>query len=128
MKEVQRKKQVYITDAERKKCKRVMNAFEELYRTEDIVVADVGKYGFVKLQYYKAPYGFDEVATFTDSRDLFTELWMEWRNSRLLELSKNTPIADLGYCDIFRCLSKEDRRKIIKKRHYFAKKAGMRYK
>lgn len=128
MKEIQRNKRTYITDEERKKCRKVMIAFEELYIKEDIVVADVGKYGFVKLQYYEVPYGFDEVATFTDSKELFAELWVEWRNSRLVELSKETPIANLKYKDIFQCLSPKDRKEIIKKRHYFAKKAGIKEK
>lgn len=105
MKEIQRNKRTYITDEERKKCRKVMIAFEELYIKEDIVVA-----------------------TFTDSKELFAELWVEWRNSRLVELSKETPIANLKYKDIFQCLSPKDRKEIIKKRHYFAKKAGIKEK
>lgn len=38
----------YITKEERKKCQRVADAFVEL-ENEDIVVVDVGRYGFVKL-------------------------------------------------------------------------------
>ena len=40
-------KQVYITEEERAKCKKVAEAFTELYEMADIVVVDVGRYGFV---------------------------------------------------------------------------------
>ena len=42
-------KKTYITEAERKKCRRVADAFAEL-EDADVVVVDVGRYGFVKLQ------------------------------------------------------------------------------
>ncbi|MCI8923999.1 MAG: hypothetical protein HFI45_08410 [Lachnospiraceae bacterium] len=42
----------YITDEEREKCRKVADAFGELYEVTDIAVVDAGKYGFVKLQYY----------------------------------------------------------------------------
>ena len=45
-------KQVYITEEERAKCKKVAEAFTELYEMADIVVVDVGRYGFVMLKYY----------------------------------------------------------------------------
>jgi len=42
-------KKMFISDSEHKKCKRVANAFTELYKKEDTIVLDAGKYGFVKL-------------------------------------------------------------------------------
>ena len=45
-------KQVYITEEERRKCQKVVDAYAELYEKEDIVVLDAGKYGFVKLQFW----------------------------------------------------------------------------
>jgi hypothetical protein len=45
---------------------------------ENIVVLDVGRYGFVELKYYKPLHGFEEDATFTNSRTLFNALWQEW--------------------------------------------------
>ena len=50
-------KKKYISDEEREKCRRVAEAFVEL-EDVDIVVVDVGRYGFVKLQYYTPPTGF----------------------------------------------------------------------
>ena len=50
-------KKVYITKEEQEKCRRVAEAFAELYGLENILVMDAGRYGFVKLQYYKEPCG-----------------------------------------------------------------------
>ena len=46
-------KEIYITDSEREKCRKVADAFAELYEIEHILVVDAGRYGFVKLQYYR---------------------------------------------------------------------------
>ena len=63
-------KKKYISDEEHEKCRRVAEAFAEL-EDVDIVVVDVGRYGFVKLQYYTPPTGFENDFTFTDSKELF---------------------------------------------------------
>lgn len=119
-------KRVYITDMEKKRCREVADAFEELYRDEDIVVLDAGSYGYVKLQYYEPPFGFNDVMVYTNSMKLFTDLWYEWRNSRLLALMKGTPVVELEYNKIFQCLSREKQREIARKRRYFEKKAGIK--
>ena len=56
-------KTVYITEEEREKCRKVIDVFEELYEIEDedILLVDVGRYGFVKLQCYTASHGFANV-------------------------------------------------------------------
>ena len=64
-------RQVYITEEEQEKCQKVVDAFAELYNMTDIVVVDVGRYGFVMLKYYMPPHGFGEDETYTDSRALF---------------------------------------------------------
>lgn len=76
-------KKVYITKEEQEKCRRVAEAFAELYGLENILVMDAGRYGFVKLQYYKEPQGFDDVITFTDSQSMFENLWQEWLDTKL---------------------------------------------
>lgn len=53
-------KEKYITDGEREKCRKVADAFAELYEIENILVVDAGRYGFVKLQYYRPPQGFED--------------------------------------------------------------------
>ena len=51
---------------------------------ENIVVLDVGRSGFVKLQYYKSPHGFEEAVTYIDSKAMFEELWQEWNDTKLI--------------------------------------------
>lgn len=58
--------------------------FAELYEMADIVVHDGGRYSFVMLKYYMPPHGFEEDATFTDSRELFEGLWQEWLDIRCI--------------------------------------------
>ena len=84
---------------------------------------DVGRYGYVKLQYYKPPQGFDDVITFTDSRSMFEDLWEEWFYTQLLMLAKGTPMAEMGYEDIFKCLPKEKQKELLDKKAEFAKMA-----
>ena len=115
---------VRITDEERAVCRRVANAFAEMYSL-DLMVLDAGQYGFVKQQYYKHPYGFDETGIFTSGRDLFDDLWGEWYSLRLLALTKGTPLADLDYQDMFRCLPEDQQKEILGKREYFLGLAGI---
>lgn len=116
-------KEVYITDEERRRCQSVADAFEELYELTDIAVVDTGKYGFVKLQYYKWPLGFDSVITYTDSKTMFDDLWNEWWCYQLLTPVLGTALAELEFEDIFKCLSEEKQRKLMEKRTYFKKKS-----
>lgn len=117
------KKDTYISIEERKKCRKVADAFTELYEKEDIVVLDAGKYGYVKLQYYKEPFGFDDVFTYTDSRELFDDLWDEWFNGRLLEFAGDTPMMEFDYPDIFKCMPKDKQQELMDKKIAFAKEA-----
>ena len=116
------KKKIYITDEEREKCRKIANAFEELYELTDIIVVDAGRYGFVKLQYYNPDVGFDDVITYTDSKTMFEDLWEDYFYDRLLTPVLGTPIAELEYDDIYKCLSKEAQEEIIAKRAYFKEK------
>lgn len=114
------KKDTYISKEEQEKCRKVAEAFQELYEREDIIVLDAGKYGYVKLQYYKEPYGFDDVFTYTDSRELFDDLWNEWFNGRLLEYARDTPMMEFDYPDIFKCLPKDKQKELIDRKIAFA--------
>lgn len=116
-------KEVHITDREHEKCRRVAEAFTELYELTDTVVVDAGTYGFVKLQYYKKPRGFDSVVTYTDSQAMFEDLWEDWFNDQLLTPVLGTPIAELDYEDIFKCLPKERQAELMAKRTYFMEKS-----
>ena len=81
-------KEKYITDDEKEKCRKVADAFAELYEIENILVVDAGRYGFVKLQYYKPPQGFEDAITFTDSKSMFENLWEEWFDTQLFSSGK----------------------------------------
>ena len=118
-------KQVYITEKEREKCKKVVDAFAELYEMADIVVVDVGRYGFVMLKYYVPPHGFEEDATFTDSVALFEELWQEWLNMKLYLLAKDTPLLEKGYKGVFESLPEEKQSELIGWKADFEKAAGI---
>lgn len=41
-------------------AKRWLMHLQNCMEMENIVVPDVGRYGFVKMQYYKPPWGFDD--------------------------------------------------------------------
>lgn len=115
---------VRITEEERAVCRRVADAFAEMYSL-DLMVLDSGQYGFVKLQDYKHPFGFEEAGIFTSGRDLFDDLWGEWYSLRLLALTKNTPLAELDYQDMFRFLPEKQQKEILDKREYFLGRAGI---
>lgn len=114
--------QTFITDQERSACQRVANAFASLYDQIDIVVKDAGKYGFVKLYCFEPGYGFDKMTTFTNSKDLFDNLWQEWWHEKVFALAIGTPLLELDYPDILRALPKKKQRKIMGKKAYFKKK------
>ena len=105
-------KEIYITDSEREKCRKVADAFAELYEIENILVVDAGRYGFVKLQYYRPPQGFEDAITFTDSRSMFENLWEEWFDTQLFLLAKGIPMAGMGYHEIFVVCQRRNKRNL----------------
>ena len=120
-------KQVYITEEEREKCHKVIDAFAELYEIEDedILLIDVGRYGFVKLQCYTPSYGFEELDTYTDSNSLFEGLWDEWFNLNVFLLAKEMQLDDVLYDELFNSLPKGKQLELIRRKDDFAKKAGI---
>lgn len=116
-------KQIYITEKERKRCQRVVDAYQELYQQEDILVLDAGRFGFVKLQCYHCEYGFESAEVFTDSKKLFYDLWEDWLNMKLFAFVKGTPMVEMGYDEIFKYLPIKMKRELIRKRIYFEQKA-----
>ena len=118
-------KQVYITEEEQEKCQKVTDAFAELYEMENIVVLDVGRYGFVKLQYYTPPTGFENDFTFTDSRKLFEDLWEEWLHTQIIALAKEMGIDDIDYNVFFKQLPEEKQNEFMGRKQHFAKTAGI---
>lgn len=117
--------ETFISDEEREKCRRVAEAFREVLEGEDLVVLDAGRFGFVKLQYYKLPWGFDNVFTFLDAGALFEDLWEEWLDSQLLDYAKGTPMVEMDYDQIFRCMPKEKQEALMRKKDELRKEAGL---
>ena len=120
-------KKVYITEEEREKCRKVIDAFAELYEIEDedMLVVDVGRYGFVKLQCYTPSYGFEELDTYTNSNSLFEGLWDEWLNLNVFLLAREMRLDEVLYEEIFDHLPKEKQTELIGRKADFAKKAGI---
>ena len=118
-------KKIYITEEERAKCQKVADAFAELYEMKNIMMIDVGRYGFVELKYYKPPHRFEDAITFTDSVALFENLWEEWLNTKLYLMAKGTPLLEKGYKGVFESLSEEKQSKFIVRKADFSKSAGI---
>ncbi len=79
------KNRVRITEEERLVCRRVVDAFAEMYSL-DLMVLDARQYGFVKLQYYQHPFSFDDTCIFTSGRDLFDDLRTAYRADEPLQV------------------------------------------
>lgn len=118
-------KRAYISEDERQRCQRVADAFAELYELEHIVVMDVGRYGFVKLQYYTPERGFENAITFTDSKSLFEDLWQEWLDTKLYLFGLDEKMDDPDYEEVYHKLPKEKQQELISRKADFAKMAGM---
>lgn len=117
-------KKKYISDEEHEKCRRVVEAFAEL-EDVDIVVVDVGRYGFVKLQYYTPPTGFENDFTFTDSKELFEDLYEEWLHTQLIVFAREMSIHDIDYDSVFKQLSEGKQKELEERKEDFAEKAGI---
>lgn len=120
-------KKVYITEEEREKCRKVIDAFAELYEMEDedMLVVDAGRYGFVKLQCYTPSYGFEELDTYTDSHSLFEGLWDEWLSLNLFLIAMKMQLDDIVGEEVFNILPKEKQSELIGRKADFAQKAGI---
>lgn len=120
-----KREQTYITDGEKINCQKVADAFAGQFDSEDLIILNAGRYGFVKLQYFNVKFGFDTAYIFVDSRSLFDDLWREWLYTQLLDLAEGTPMEDMDYGDIFKCLPKEKQKELSDKRISFAEKTGI---
>ena len=57
---------------------------------------------------------FDDAETYIDSPTFFY-LWDEWLEAQLLRITKNTPVAELDYEDMFQFLSKDKQEELMVK-------------
>ena len=109
----------FITEKQRAKCRKVADAFTELYELTDVMVADAGRFGFVRLQWFSEGEGFDSAMVFSDSEELFEELWRICYEHEVLTPVLGTPLAELDYDEIFQTLSKDRQEEILEKKRYF---------
>lgn len=119
------KRRKYITDAEHEKCKKVASVFSIL-EEDDIILLDVGRYGFVALFYYTPPHGFDIVKTFTDSQEMFDYLWNEWLDSQSIQYAETMNMGDIDYDQIFEKLPAQKQAELLNQQAVFRKMADIR--
>lgn len=105
----------YITEEQRTKCQKVSDDFVELYELTDVMVADAGRFGFVRRQWFKKDERFDSVVIFSVSFELFEELWQIWYEYQVLTPALGTPIAELDYDEIFNTFTKDRQEEIPQK-------------
>ena len=108
--------EIFITEEQRAKCRKVADAFAELYEMPDVMVADAGRFGFVRLQWFSEGEGVDSAMAFSE---LFEELWRIWYEHEVLTPVLGTPLAELDYDEIFQTLSKDRQEEILEKKKYF---------
>ena len=118
-------KKRYISEEEQTKCRAVANAFAEL-EEENIIVVDAGRFGFLKLLYYKYPDGIDDVIFYSDSKKLFDDLWQDWLYEQLQKIAKDDPsMRELDYEDMLEVLSPKRQKELQERKKDFARKAGI---
>lgn len=119
-------KKEYISEEERKKCRRVAEVFAELDE-EKVSVVEIGRFGFLRLLYYQYPYGFDDAISYCDSKELFEDLWYDWLYEHLQKIADENPaLLELDYEEMLTELPKEKQKEFEDKRKEFAEKAGIR--
>lgn len=112
----------FISKEEWEKCARIAKAFEEVYEMLEMTIVDAGKYGFVKLQYYSYPQGFDVMETYTDSKAMFEDLWEMWLDTSVYLISQEAD-KEKDAEAFFKSLPQEKKDELMDKRKYFAQKA-----
>lgn len=118
-------KKEYISEEEREKCRKVVEVFAELDE-EKVSVVEIGRFGFIRLIYYQYPYGFDDVISYCDSRELFEDLWYDWLYEHLQKITDENPaLLELDYEDMLTELPEEKQKEFEDKRKEFAEKAGI---
>ena len=118
-------KRIYITAEEWEKCRKVADAFGELYEVSEIMVLDADRYGFVMLKYYELSSGFAEDEAYTDSEELFDALWEEWLNTKLYLIAKEMKLEEIHYEEVFDSLPEEKQSELIGRKAVFARMEGI---
>ncbi len=92
-----------------------------------IMVADAGRYGYVRLRYYDMTYGFAETNCFTESSALLMICGQTGSDAQLFKIAvEDVPLMDLEYEDIFKALPKEKQQELMRRRQEFAEQSGIK--
>ena len=98
------------TKEEHDKCKRVAEAFHELYAMYgDMCVLDAGDFGIV----------------YTDSREMFDDLWEMWMDYVLLAPVKGTDREELDYDELYAELPEDKKAEYEQKRQELLELSGL---
>ena len=118
-----KKKQVILTEEERERCLRVVDAFQEYFDDlGDTTVADCGKFGMLWLRWYDGEeFGAQEMHH--NAADLFDALWTGWLEHQLLTPVLGTRAAEMEYEELYDILPPEMKKIYTQKKHYFWNKA-----
>ena len=115
------------TQAEHDTCKRVAEAFQELYdMLGDTCVLDAGKFGFVYLMYYREQKsGFDGNKVYRNAEELFEALWNEWIYQKVMQSVFGTEEAELDFDEVYDKLPEEKKQEYTAKKQEFMERAGL---
>ena len=58
----------------------------------------------------------------------FFTIWQEWLDTRLYLFAKGTPMLEMGYEEIFKCLPEEKQKELLEQKAVFAKMAELELK
>ena len=112
-----------ITEEEREKCRQVADAFSEYFEEmDDTIIVDAGKFGYLWLRWFDGD-SFDGQQLYTDSQEMFEDLWQAWQEHHLLTPVLHTPAAEIDYEQLYDILTPEQKEIYVKKKEYFRKKA-----
>ena len=113
------------TSEEHDRCKRVAEAFQELYDLYgDMCMVDAGEFGFVHLLWFWKG-NFDSSICYHDSRKMFDDLWELWLDYMLLEPVKNTELSELSSEELYDMLPEETKVEYQRKRQQFLAASGL---
>jgi len=113
------------TKEEHDKCKRVAEAFQELYAMYgDMCVLDAGDFGFVHLKWFRDG-NFDGNIVYTDSREMFDDLWEMWMDYVLLAPVKGTDREELDYDELYAELPEDKKAEYEQKRQELLELSGL---
>lgn len=113
----------YIYDVDKDRCRIVADLFRNDLEKANLLLKDIGKYGFIMMQYYEPIANFDSSIIFTDSKKMFDTLLNEWFVSKIAELREEKQMTNMDIDIFYDKLPKEIKDSLKKKKDKFAEQA-----